>query len=72
MSRQHNPAISSDSALAHRHRWWPVLAFSDLDGNVRASVEALAASPYLRRSTSVRGFVDDIATGAPREVVTGR
>jgi carbonic anhydrase len=47
---------------------WPVLAFSDLEDNLRSSVAALAASPYLRQSTSIRGFVYDIATGALREV----
>jgi carbonic anhydrase len=51
---------------------WPVLAFRDLDENVRASVEALAASPYLRRSVSIRGFVYDIAVGSLREVASSQ
>jgi carbonic anhydrase len=49
---------------------WPVLAFHDLDENVRSSVRALAESPYLRQSTSIRGFVYDIATGVLREVAS--
>ncbi|MBL7496820.1 carbonic anhydrase [Frankia sp. CNm7] len=51
---------------------WPVLAFRDLEENVRESVEALAASPYLRQSTSVRGFVYDVAAGSLHEVAAAR
>jgi carbonic anhydrase len=51
---------------------WPVLAFSDLEANVRSSVETLAASPYLRQSVSIRGFVYDIATGELRQVAAVR
>jgi carbonic anhydrase len=51
---------------------WPVLAFRDLDQNVRASVEALAASPYLRRSVSIRGFIYDVAVGSLREVASAQ
>jgi carbonic anhydrase len=47
---------------------WPVLAFSDLETNLRATLAALAASPYLNLSTSIRGFVYDSADGTLREV----
>ena len=43
-------------------------SFPDLDENVRQSVAAVRANPYLPRTDSVRGFVYDIETGALREV----
>ncbi|MBX6389667.1 MAG: carbonic anhydrase [Frankia sp.] len=49
---------------------WPVGAFRDLDESVRAATRELAESPFLRLSTSIRGFVYDVATGALREVVS--
>jgi carbonic anhydrase len=43
-------------------------SFPDLDENVRQSVAAVRANPYLPHTGSVRGFVYDIETGALREV----
>ena len=43
-------------------------SFPDLDENVRQSIVAVRANPYLPRTDSVRGFVYDIETGALREV----
>jgi carbonic anhydrase len=47
---------------------WPVRAFTDLDADVAESVELVRKSPFLTGSTSVRGFVFDVDTGALREV----
>lgn len=47
---------------------WPVRAFTDLDANVAESLALVRQSPFLARSTSVRGFVFDVETGALREV----
>ena len=49
-------------------RDWPIGAFESVDASVRDGVEQIKASPYLARSTSVRGFVYDVDTGLLREV----
>jgi carbonic anhydrase len=43
-------------------------AFRDVDADVRATVAALAASPFVD-STEIRGFVFDVDDGALREVL---
>jgi len=43
-------------------------SFPDLDENVRQSIAALRANPFLPRTDSIRGFVYDVETGALREV----
>ncbi|MGH0032554.1 MAG: beta-class carbonic anhydrase [Myxococcota bacterium] len=43
-------------------------AFKDLDADVRESILRIRESPFLHRSTSVRGFVYDVDTGRLREV----
>jgi carbonic anhydrase len=47
---------------------WPVHSFADLDGDVRESIRILRASPFLRASTSIRGFVYDVASARLREI----
>lgn len=47
---------------------WRPLTFADVDDDVAASVAALRASPYLRGTHDIRGFVFDVATGRLREV----
>ncbi|HTT50140.1 MAG TPA: carbonic anhydrase [Streptosporangiaceae bacterium] len=47
---------------------WAVEAFSDLDEDVRQSVNRIKASPFIPHKDSVRGFVFDVATGKLREV----
>lgn len=47
---------------------WAAEAFSDLDEDVRQSVNRIKASPFIPHKESVRGFVFDVATGKLREV----
>jgi carbonic anhydrase len=47
---------------------WQARAFNDLDEDVRSSVRAIVASPFVPHTDSVRGFVFDVATGRLREV----
>jgi carbonic anhydrase len=47
---------------------WDAHAFSDLDEDVRASIERIRESPYIPRKDSVRGFVYEVETGRLREV----
>ncbi len=49
---------------------WPVHAFTDLEASIRVSVSRLRSSPFLSASTSVRGFVYDVASGTLGEVTT--
>jgi carbonic anhydrase len=46
---------------------WSAGAFSDIDENVRESVERIKESPFIPNK-NVRGFVYDVGTGALREV----
>jgi carbonic anhydrase len=48
---------------------WAAEAFSDLDEDVRQSVNRIKASPFIPHKDSVRGFVFDVSTGKLREVV---
>ncbi len=47
---------------------WAAEAFSDLDVDVRQSVNRIKASPFIPHKDSVRGFVFDVQTGKLREV----
>jgi carbonic anhydrase len=47
---------------------WRAQAFSDLDQDVRESIEAIRADPFIPRTDKVRGFVYDVDTGGLREV----
>jgi carbonic anhydrase len=47
---------------------FPIHAFADVSDDVRASVAALRSSPFLRATTSIRGFVYDVFTGRLVEV----
>jgi len=47
---------------------WAAEAFSDLDGDVRQSVQRITASPFIPHTDAVRGFVFDVATGRLSEV----
>ncbi|WP_131765582.1 beta-class carbonic anhydrase [Candidatus Protofrankia californiensis] len=47
---------------------WPVHAFDDLEASVRLSISLLRSNPFLAATTSVRGFIYDVASGALREV----
>ncbi len=47
---------------------WSAEAFSDLDQDVRRSVERITSSPFIPRTDSVRGFVYEVESGRLREV----
>ena len=47
---------------------WQAQAFTDLEQDVRASIAALRASPFLPRKDAIRGFVYDVETGRLSEV----
>jgi carbonic anhydrase len=47
---------------------WAAEAFPDLDEDVRQSLARIAASPFIPRKDSVRGFVYEVETGRLREV----
>ncbi len=47
---------------------WEAEAFSDLEGDVRQSLERVAASPFIPNKDSIRGFVYEVETGKLREV----
>lgn len=47
---------------------WAVETFTDLDDDVRESIARLKASPFLRHTDRVRGYVYDVETGRLREV----
>src|SRR5262249_26765236 len=47
---------------------WATHAFTDVDADVRKSIAQVKQSPFLARTSSVRGFVFDVATGKLREV----
>ena len=45
-----------------------VESFTDLDANVRQSLQRLLQSPFLLHRDAIRGFVYDVDTHALREV----
>ena len=47
---------------------WRAQAFTDLEQDVRKSIEKLRASPFLPNKASIRGFVYDVQTGRLTEV----
>ncbi|MEU8901618.1 carbonic anhydrase [Nocardia sp. NPDC048505] len=47
---------------------WSAEAFPDLDDDVRQSIRRIEASPFITATTSLRGFVFDVATGKLNEV----
>ncbi len=47
---------------------WAAEAFTDLDADVRQSINRIAASPFIPRRDAVRGFVYEVETGRLREV----
>jgi carbonic anhydrase len=47
---------------------WSAEAFSDLDEDVRQSLARIEKSPFITKTTSLRGFVFDVATGKLNEV----
>jgi carbonic anhydrase len=48
---------------------WRAQAFTDVEQDVRESIAALRASPFLPNKDSIRGFVYDVETGRLGEVV---
>ena len=48
---------------------WATLAFSDVDADVRKSLERVRGCPFLKHTDQVRGFVFDVADGILREVI---
>jgi carbonic anhydrase len=48
---------------------WSVETFTDTKHEVRQSIRRVQQSPFLTKTTSVRGFVHDIETGTLTEVV---
>jgi carbonic anhydrase len=47
----------------------PLLAFPDVDTNLRKQVDRVKAHPWLKPGTPVHGLVFEVATGRVREVV---
>jgi carbonic anhydrase len=48
---------------------WSPEAFTDLDQDVRESIERIKSNPFLPSTESVRGFVYEVESGRLREVV---
>ena len=48
---------------------WRAHAFSDVEQDVRDSIQRIVDSPFIPRKQSIRGFVYDVKTGELREVV---
>lgn len=47
---------------------WAAESFTDLDEDVRQSIDRIKASPFVVHSDAIRGFVFDVATGRLNEV----
>jgi carbonic anhydrase len=47
---------------------WSAHAFGDLEGDVRAGIAKIRATPFIPHTDSVRGFVYDVHTGTLNEV----
>jgi carbonic anhydrase len=47
---------------------WAVESFTDVDQDVRQSIERVRTSPFLAHTDDVRGFVFDVHTGLLREI----
>ena len=48
---------------------WSPESFSDLDAEVRNSLNRISSSPFVPHKETVRGFVYDVETGKLREVM---
>lgn len=59
-------AIEEDTGI--RPQWAPE-AFRDAEEDVRQSLRRIETSPFVTKTTSLRGFVFDVATGKVNEVV---
>jgi carbonic anhydrase len=49
---------------------WSAEAFADPDEDVRQSIKRIEHSPFITATSSLRGFVFDVATGRLAEVTT--
>ena len=47
---------------------WRTLSFTDLDDDVRKTLERIRESPFIPRTDRIRGFVYEVETGRLREV----
>jgi carbonic anhydrase len=47
---------------------WRTLSFTDLDEDVRKTLERIRESPFIPRTDKVRGFVYEVESGRLREV----
>jgi len=47
---------------------WSAESFSDLEDDVRQSIERIKASPFIPNKDAIRGFVYEVETGRLREV----
>lgn len=50
---------------------WAAEAFDDLEADVRQSIKRISSSRFIPATTSLRGFVFDVATGRLHEVAAG-
>ncbi|MGW6660185.1 beta-class carbonic anhydrase [Rhodococcus sp. NPDC055024] len=48
---------------------WAAESFPDIDEDVRQSLKRIENSPFITATTSLRGFVFDVATGKLKEVL---
>jgi carbonic anhydrase len=48
---------------------WSAEAFTDLDADVRSSMQRIRTSPFIPHREQVRGFVYEVETGRLREVI---
>ena len=48
--------------------WWSLEAFTDVDADVRQSVQRIQLTPFIQHKDHVRGFVYEVETGHLREV----
>jgi carbonic anhydrase len=47
---------------------WAAEAFSDLEGDVKQSINRIKTSPYVPHTDAVRGFIFEVESGGLREV----
>lgn len=50
---------------------WSPESFPDVDEDVRQSLRRIESSPFITATTSLRGFVFDVATGKLNEILPG-
>lgn len=48
--------------------WWSLEAFTDVDEDVRQSMQRIQMTPFVEHKDNVRGFVYEVETGRLREV----